>query len=127
MFPKGVEYLKEQLYRVPFNVNQDLLEWKFLQKLAMEDPDSVLQKTFENRALRVLYTLVEYNTNEFVLAEYKFLSTRLNIEACIQSIIIPSRVAEATDWASSQHGYIYSPNRILKKKKKKIFIVFQSP
>ncbi|GIY57494.1 hypothetical protein CDAR_171961 [Caerostris darwini] len=60
MFPKGVEYLKEQLYKVPFHVNQDLLEWKFLQKLAMEDPDSVLQKTFENRALRVLYTLATY-------------------------------------------------------------------
>ncbi|GIY23491.1 hypothetical protein CEXT_613181 [Caerostris extrusa] len=60
MFPKGVEHLKEQLYRVPFNVNQDLLEWKFLQQLAMEDPDSVLQKTFENRGLRVVYMLVEY-------------------------------------------------------------------
>ncbi|GIY41547.1 hypothetical protein CEXT_649651 [Caerostris extrusa] len=44
MFPKGVEFLKEQLYKVPFHVNQDLIEWKFLQNLAMEDPDSVLQK-----------------------------------------------------------------------------------
>ncbi|GIX84054.1 uncharacterized protein CDAR_270541 [Caerostris darwini] len=52
MFPKGVEHLKEQLYRVLFNVNQDLLRWKFLQQLVMEDPDSVLQKTFENRGLR---------------------------------------------------------------------------
>ncbi|GIX78887.1 hypothetical protein CDAR_243801 [Caerostris darwini] len=32
MFPKGVEHLKEALYRVPFNANQEILQWEYLQQ-----------------------------------------------------------------------------------------------
>ncbi|GIY05164.1 hypothetical protein CEXT_94061 [Caerostris extrusa] len=41
-------------------MNLEIVQWQYLQKWAMKNPENVLKTTFEIKGLEALYTLAEY-------------------------------------------------------------------